>query len=104
MGLRLSDADDRMPWQLTQGVRSHGFSVVVDEISAPGWTLDDFNADDVELVELYPPGPNFAVAMRAGASIRRSQPPTSISSARGAGAGTMGMPGASSVARIWLRR
>lgn len=99
IGRRLSDAIDGMPGSLTKGVQSRDIGrVIQDEIEVQGFTLQGFDADDVEMVELYPAGTDLASAIRTGSSMRRTTAMTSMSGSgvRSASAG--------SVARVWLRR
>lgn len=103
-GMRLDQAIEQMPSQYVRGVRVRTFRVMVDGDTMPSMTLADFNADDVELVELYPPGTNFLAAVRSGRGMRRTNPPQSISRMRGAGAGAEIPPDPVGVAWIWLRR
>ena len=103
-GMRLDEAVERMPAQYIRGVRIRSFTVMVDGESMPGLTVADFNADDVEMVELYPPGTDFASAVRSGRGMRRTNPPQSISLMRGAGAGAERPPDPVGTAWIWLRR
>ena len=104
-GMRLSDAIDRMPGQLTKGARARDFTVEVDGKALPDvFTLADFNADDVEMVELFPPGTNFTALRAEQRRMRRTNPVTSISAARGAGAGTQPQVVRVGEAHIWLRR
>lgn len=101
-GMRLSDAIDALPGAVTKGARARDFKVIfVDEMQSPDSTLDSFQADDVELVELYPPGSN-AVTDALPYTKRRSY--TSLSRMAPAGAGGSEIPAAPFVARIWLRR
>lgn len=103
-GMRLDQAIEQMPSQYVRGVRVRTFRVMVDGDTMPSMTVADFNADDVELVELYPPGTNFLAAIRSGRGMRRTNPPQSISRMRGAGAGAEIPPDPVGVAWIWLRR
>lgn len=103
-GMRLDQAIEQMPAQYARGVRVRRFIVMVDGDSMPGMTLADFNADDVEIVELYPPGTDLSSAIRAGRGMRRTNPPQSISRMRGAGAGAQAPPARVGSAWIWLRR
>jgi hypothetical protein len=99
IGRRLSEALDGMPGSLTRGIQSRDVGrVIQDEIEVQGFTLQDFNADDVEMVELYPAGTDLASAIRTGSSMRRTTSMTSMSGS-GARSATAG-----SVARVWLRR
>jgi len=99
IGRRLSEAIDGMPGSLTRNIQSRDIGrVIQDEIEVQGFTLEDFNADDVEMVELYPAGTDLASAIRTGSSMRRTTSMTSMSGS-GARSATAG-----SVARVWLRR
>ena len=99
IGRRLSETLDGMPGSLTKGIQSRDVGrVIQDEIEVQGFTLQDFNADDVELVELYPAGTDLASSIRSGSSMRRTTSMTSMS-----GSGTRSAT-AGSVARVWLRR
>jgi len=101
-GMRLSDAIDAMPGTVTREARARDFKVIfVDAMQSPDSTLDDYHADDVEMVELYPPGSNFVTG---ALPYTKRRGPTSISRLRAAGPGVSEIPAAPSVAWIWLRR
>ena len=99
IGRRLSEAIDGMPPSLTKGIVARDIDrVIQDDIEIPGFTLQDFNADDVEMVELYPAGSDLASSIRSGSSMRRTTSMTSMSGS-GSRSATAG-----SIAHVWLRR
>jgi hypothetical protein len=102
-GMGLGDAINALPGAISKGARARDFTAIfVDEMQFPDSTLNSILADDVELVELYPPGTSAVIQDTMPARKRRAY--TSISQMRGAGAGGSAIPAAPFVARIWLRR